>query len=134
MKDLEQDIQTYLAERGWNSLRPSDLAKSISIEAAEFLELFQWDNPTLLEVKNDPERLERIRSELADIFLYALDVSVLLELDTELLIREKLEKVKKKYPAHTFLESSSRVEPGSKGDTAYWDAKRTQRLQDLEHD
>ena len=79
------------------------------------------------EVKNDSERIERIRGELADIFLYALDVSVLLGLDTETLIREKFEKVKKKYPARTLSATERHIEPGSKEDVAYWEAKQRQR-------
>jgi hypothetical protein len=34
MKDLEKDIYKYLEERGWDNLKPSDLAKSISIWSA----------------------------------------------------------------------------------------------------
>lgn len=98
MKNLEKDILEYLRERGWDNLRPSDLAKSISIEAGELLEIFQWDSVSIEETKKDPERLEKIKRELADIFIYALDMSVLLDLDTEKIIREKLEHVKKKFP------------------------------------
>jgi hypothetical protein len=42
MKNIESAIHKFLVERGWDKLRPSDLAKSISIEAAELLEIFQW--------------------------------------------------------------------------------------------
>jgi hypothetical protein len=41
MKDIEQEIKEYLVERGWYGLAPADLAKSIMIEGAELLELFQ---------------------------------------------------------------------------------------------
>lgn len=40
MKNIESEIKRFLVERGWDKLRPSDLAKSISIEAAELLEVF----------------------------------------------------------------------------------------------
>ncbi len=92
-----------------------------------FKRFFNGTNPALDEVKNDSERIERIRGELADIFLYALDVSVLLGLDTETLIREKFEKVKKKYPARTLSATERHIEPGSKEDVAYWEAKQRQR-------
>lgn len=62
MQDLEQRIRAYLEERGWDNLRPADVAKSISIEAAELLELFQWTNQSLAEVKNDKEKCEAIKS------------------------------------------------------------------------
>lgn len=50
MKEQEDAIREYLAERGWDQLRPSDLAKSISIEAAELLELFQWTTSTKTKI------------------------------------------------------------------------------------
>ena len=46
----------------------------------------------------DSEKMEYIKKELADVLIYALDMAVLLELDTERIILDKLELVKKKYP------------------------------------
>ena len=51
MKKYEKAIKLYLVERGWDELSPADLAKSISIEASELFERFQWTNPTIAEVK-----------------------------------------------------------------------------------
>lgn len=98
MKNLELFVYKYLKARNWDHLRPSDLAKSIMIEGAELLELFQWENLPLEEVKKDKEKMEEIKGELADVFIYALDLSVLLGLDTEKIIRAKLAKAAKKYP------------------------------------
>ena len=53
MKKLEQEIKTYLIERGWDNLKPADLAKSISIESAELLELFQWNDLSAEDVRNE---------------------------------------------------------------------------------
>jgi len=53
MKHLASEIKRFLEERGWDKLRPSDLAKSISIEAAELLEIFQWTSMDIEETKND---------------------------------------------------------------------------------
>ncbi|HYE22989.1 MAG TPA: nucleotide pyrophosphohydrolase [Candidatus Paceibacterota bacterium] len=102
MKHIQDDIRAYLTERNWNNLRPGDIAKSISIEAAELLEVFQWENPELDAVKADSEKLAEIRNELADVFIYCLDMATLLDLDAESIVREKLEKVKSKYPAELF--------------------------------
>ncbi len=99
MEGLEKEITTYLRERGWDTMTPSDMAKSISIEAAELLEVFQWDNKDIAETKTDPARMKKIREELADVFIYCLDMAVLLEIDSETIIREKLDHNKKKYPA-----------------------------------
>ncbi len=53
MKELEKDIRQYLEERAWHKLRPGDLAKSIAIESGELLELFQWENLELDQVRGD---------------------------------------------------------------------------------
>ena len=98
MQGIETEIKKYLKERGWDRLHPSDIAKSISIEAAELLELFQWTSLDIEETKMDSEKMEYIKKELADVLIYALDMAVLLELDTERIILDKLELVKKKYP------------------------------------
>ncbi|HWH06980.1 MAG TPA: nucleotide pyrophosphohydrolase [Candidatus Paceibacterota bacterium] len=125
MKDIENEIRAYLLERNWDKLRPGDLAKSVSIEAGELLELFQWDNPDLEAVHKDPERLTRIKQELADVMIYCIDMAVLLDLDTAALIREKLELVKKKYPAELFQMRSE--DPGS--EDVYVKIKKEYRTQ-----
>lgn len=100
MKELEHKIHQILKDRQWDNLRPSDLAKSIMIEGAELLELFQWENFSLQEVKADKEKLEEIKKELADVLIYAIQMAVSLGLDTKKIIYEKLAHVEKKYPAH----------------------------------
>lgn len=99
MKNLEHEVREYLRERGWDNLTPSDVAKSITIEAAELLELFQWDNKSLAETKDDEARMKKIKKELADVFIYCLDMAVLLNLDSEAIVQEKLTEIKNKYPA-----------------------------------
>lgn len=59
MKELEQEIKEYLIERNWYNLEPADLAKSIMIEGAELLELFQWKNYSIEDINSD-EKLKRI--------------------------------------------------------------------------
>lgn len=124
MKKLEADIKEYLRERLWNNLRPGDLAKSISIEAAELLEIFQWSNPELSDVKLDTEKVERIKNELADILIYCFDIAVLLDFDTEAIVRHKLEHIKKKYPAELMSKMKGK-ESGT--EDAYWKIKKSHR-------
>ncbi len=126
MKEQEDAIREYLTERGWDQLRPGDLAKSISIEAAELLELFQWNNQSLAEVKSDKEKVEAIKKELADVLIYCLDLSVLLELDTADIVRQKLEKVKLKYPAHLFKDKNKAKDAENEG--IYWKIKKEHRM------
>ena len=106
MKKLENEIRQYLIERGWEDLKPSDIAKSISIESAELLELFQWSEMTATELLADLEKLKKVKQELADVFIYALDMSVILNLNTEQIILEKLQAVKDKYPAELIRDGT----------------------------
>lgn len=126
MKNLQQEIKKYLKARRWDTLRPSDVAKSIMIEGAELLELFQWENPPLEEVKKNKEKLEAIKKELADVLIYALEMAVLLELDGEKIIRKKLAHAKKKYPAK-LLRAHAQDGAGSGADATYWKIKQAYR-------
>lgn len=128
MKELEQRIKRHLVERGWDHLKPADIAKSIMIEGAELLELFQWENLELEAVKKDHEKMEQIKKELADVFIYALDMSVLLELDTQDIIHKKLDHVEQKYPAALMRKISAHT-PGGGADAEYWRIKKEHRAQ-----
>lgn len=125
MQDLEADILKYLQERKWDQLRPGDLAKSVSIEAGELLELFQWDNPSLEDTKADAERLARIKKELADVLIYCLDIAVLLDLDTAAIVREKLAYIREKYPAELFANRDLSKDAGT--EDTYLNIKRSYR-------
>lgn len=123
MKELEKKILKYLKARGWDKLRPADVAKSIMIEGAELLELFQWENLSLDEVKHNKRLLERIKKELADVFMYSFDMAVLLDIDVEKIVRYKLAHISKKYPAK--LMRQTKREPGT--ESTYWRIKQAYR-------
>src|SRR3989344_5661614 len=124
MRELEKRVYKHLKERGWHQLRPSDIAKSIAIESGKLLELFQWENKPLADIKRNKEKVGKIGKELADVLMYALDMAVLLELDTEKIIRDHLKHIKKKYPA-TLMKKYSKDEPGT--EDVYWRIKRHYR-------
>ncbi len=125
LKELENRVRAYLEERGWHNLRPADVAKSIVIEGAELLELFQWENLSLEEIRNNPEKTAEIAKELADVLIYALEMAVLLHLDAQTIIGQKLEHAIKKYPAELMKKNGH--EPGSAGDAEYWRIKKEHR-------
>ncbi len=126
MKKVESEILTYLRERGWDKLRPSDLAKSISIEAAELLEVFQWTSMSIEETKADKKLMIELKKELADVLIYALEMSILLGLDTEQIIRDKLDSVRKKYPAE-LMRKNAKEGSGSGTDSEYLRIKQEHR-------
>jgi len=123
-EDVEKQIRHYLVTRGWDKLRPSDLAKSICIEAAELLEIFQWSSMTLEETKNDAKKMEQLRAELADVLIYALDMAILLDIDTQQIIAAKLEQINQKYPAELMKQAGDK-EPGT--DDTYLRIKQEHR-------
>ena len=126
MKDIEIEIKQFLVERGWDKLRPSDLAKSISIEAAELLEIFQWTSANIEETKRDTKKMSQIKKELADVYIYAFEMAILLGIDTEKIIKEKLEQVKKKYPAE-LMRRNAKEGSGSGIDPEYLKIKNNHR-------
>ena len=86
---LTQAMHRFVTEKGWydsDSPRPQtpkNLALSLSIEAAEVLELFQW-----IEKSPDPQLLA---SELADVTLYLLQLASVSDIDLEEAVLAKLE-------------------------------------------
>lgn len=91
MKTILDEIIKFRDKRGWKDHdTPSALAKSIIIEAAELLENYQWPD-------SNPD-LENVKEELADVLIYSLAMVHDLGFDPEMIIREKLEKNKIKYP------------------------------------
>ena len=88
-------INKFRDDRDWRQFHnEKDLAISISLEAAELLELFQWKSPE--EVREN--RIERIKEELADVLIYSHMLASNLDLDIDEIIEAKLEKNNIKYP------------------------------------
>ncbi len=98
MKKIQREINEYLKERNWHNGNPTDYAKSISIEANELLELFQWGHFTVEDIQKDKVKFADIQSELADVLIYCVDMLNTLGLDGETVIREKMKHNMKKYP------------------------------------
>lgn len=90
MKDLIKRIEKFNSDREWGQFHsPENLAKSISIEAGELLECFQWD-------KHYDK--ENVVDELADVMMYALMLSNRIDVDIYEVIENKLKLNEKRYP------------------------------------
>lgn len=95
MEKSMEKINQFRDDRNWRQFHnEKDLAISISLEASELLELFQWKQPE--EVTTT--QLERIKEELADVLIYSYMMADNLNLDIDTIIEEKLEKNNQKYP------------------------------------
>ena len=90
---LKQRIKKFNEDRDWDQFHtPSNLAKSICIEASELLECFQW---------NDTEfDIEEVKEELADVMNYCIQMSQVLNVDLIEIINSKMDKTEKKYPVN----------------------------------
>lgn len=103
LEELKQKIQKFVDERDWNQYHtPSNLAKSITIEASELLECFQWSD-------NDYD-LNHVKEELADVFNYCIQLASVLNLDIRQIILDKMEKNTQKYPVDKCLGKSTKYD------------------------
>jgi len=91
--ELQGRLIEFRDKRDWDKFHtPKNLSISISIEASELMELFQWDG----DVSNiDKEDLE---DEIADIFIYLLLMAEVTDVDMKKAVERKIQKNKKKYP------------------------------------
>lgn len=86
-----RELRAFVDERDWAQFHsPENLAKSISIEAAELLECFQW---------GPDASAENVSEELADVLTYCLLLADKLGVDADQIVLDKLEQTRRKYPA-----------------------------------
>lgn len=98
--ELRAAVDAFVTARDWRQFHNAkDLAVSISIEAAELLEEFQWlDAGQVARASDNPAARERIRFELADILVYCLSLSNALDFDVSDAVLTKLGLAGRKYP------------------------------------
>ena len=102
-KETIERIRQFTIDRDWDQFHsPANLAKSISIEANELLECFQWSD--------DDYDLEHVKEELADVLVYCYDMLDKLNLNDDDIINSKMEKNEKKYPIDKSKGSSKKYD------------------------
>ena len=98
MKTIEEimdEILKFRDDRDWKQFHtPKDLAISISLEAAELLEVFQWSGTDL----EAAEKRGRIKEELADVLIYCFLMADAVGVDPDDIISRKLLINNEKYP------------------------------------
>lgn len=97
LSDLTAACQAFDLERN-RHLHPEDLAKSIMIEGAELLEHRQRDAWHTYIGTTPPKDLEKIRLEMADVAIYLLKLSYILDVNLEQAITDKLAITARKFP------------------------------------
>lgn len=92
IQELTALVKAFVDDRDWDQFHnPKDLALALSIEAAELNESFLWK-------KAEDAKPEKVREELADVFIYALLLARKYDWDIPALVREKLVVNAAKYP------------------------------------
>ena len=102
MSDLDiilEKIRKFNEERDWGQFHnPKDLTLSLTLEAAEVLEHFQWKS-SLVEIEEYVKKnKEALSEEIADVAVYLLELADMTGIDVLEAIEKKMEKNAKKYP------------------------------------
>jgi dCTP diphosphatase len=96
---LAKRLAEFAAARDWEQFHsPKNLAMALSVEVAELVEEFQW----LTEVQSldlDAERRERVRLEIADVFIYLVRIADRLGVDLLAAADDKIALNERRYPA-----------------------------------
>lgn len=110
LSDVQDSLKQFVLERGWNQYdKVSFLLLALVGEVGELCEIFQWKNEKELEELKQFKQ-EHIQEEMADVFLYLLRLSSVLDVD---LLQASLDKIKKnsdKYPVDKFFGSAKKYD------------------------
>ena len=117
-------VLAFRDARNWRQFHnPKDLAISLSLEAAELLEVFQWSADDL----ECTEKMDKIREELADVVSYCILMADACGLDLDEIVQAKIKKNNEKYPVekaygnkakYTELKETARQEKTAEPTTA----------------
>lgn len=98
--DVKREVVQFTKDRDWEQFHtPENLAKSISIEAAELLECFQW---------NSEYDKQAVVEELADVMNYCILMADRIGVDVEEIIIDKIKKNAEKYPVEKSYGNSKK--------------------------
>ena len=102
MKELEEKIVKFAEDRDWLQFNtPENLAKSISIEAGELLECFQWNNDY---------NKDELKYEIADVMNYCILLCHQIGVNPKQIVLDKMEISEKKYPVEKSKGKSTKYD------------------------
>ena len=104
-KETVEIVKAFRDQRNWSQFHnPKDLAISLSLEASELLEIFQWSGTDLV----CENKLDKIREELADVLCYGILLADRCGLDMDEIIVEKVKRNAEKYPVEAAYGSKEK--------------------------
>lgn len=90
-----KEVLKFRDDRNWKQFHnPKDLAISISLEAAELLEVFQWSAKDV----SCEQKKDKMEEELADVVIYCIHMADACGLDLDEIVRKKIKQNNEKYP------------------------------------
>ena len=97
---LEIILKKFSDDRDWNKFHtPKNLLLALTGEVGELVEIFQWlTEEESLRIASDPQTSQAVHDELADVFIYLVRLSTILNVDLNNAVEMKLVKNSKKYP------------------------------------
>ena len=109
--DLLAELLSFRQKRNWEQFhKPKDLAISLSVEAAELLEIFQWKTNEEVAALITTESKQRIEDEVADVAIMLSFLCHDLSIDLNSAVRSKLEKNEVKYPVQKAYGNSQKYD------------------------
>lgn len=99
LNELKKLVKAFTKERDWEQFHdPKNMSINVGVEAGELMEHFLW-----IDNKNAQDHFERnkkeITHELADVLIGVVEFAQVCNIDLATAFSEKLEEIKKKYPA-----------------------------------
>ena len=108
IEDLTQEVVRICEVREWDNLHtPKNIAISLSVEAAELLEIFMWKTDSESTNLNDDE-LARVKAEAGDIFFNLINLAQVLGVDLLQVAFDKAREIDEKYPIKKFKGSAKK--------------------------
>ena len=102
-QETVERIRKFTSDRDWDQFHsPANLAKAISIESAELLECFLWDEENF--------DISCVKEELADVLVYCRNLLDKLNLDEDEIINEKMTQNETKYPVEKSKGSNAKYD------------------------
>lgn len=96
---LETRLAEFARERDWDRFHtPRSLILALTGEVGELSEIFQWLKDEEAEAIMKSGQAEHVRQEIADVFLYLMRLAMVLEVDLDAAVRDKIALNAKKYP------------------------------------
>lgn len=111
LQKLKDTVARFRDERGWRKREDAkNIALSLTLEAAELLEHFQWDFMTEEEIHANKNKLNELASEMADCFVYLFSFADHMGFDIATAVLKKLKLTAKKYPLSHFNKKHQDIE------------------------